>query len=374
MHESFSVNRSSLFGVSRLRVILHLITWLVVILVPLYFMQRFKISSGFIWFLYFNLMVNGLVFYVNYLFLVPKYYFSARKMRYLMALVSFLVVLFFGSYYGNVAAYNSLKKSGQIERMDREINAGRKPGQPDPPKFSEGPVKINEHLVRYLGSSIFLAFFSLGIRTIERNTKIEKEQKELQQEKLSAELALLKHQISPHFLFNTLNNIYSLSTFSPEDSQTAILKLSKMMRYLLYETEDNSTKLSDEIDLLKNYIDLMKLRLDEGFNLKVSLPENYTDVMMPPLLFIPFIENAFKHGISFRGESFIDISLEKQGNTVFFNSRNSISAATDNTGLEPSGIGLSNVGKRLELLFPGKYSLDINNDGRIFDVKLAINI
>ena len=134
-------------------------------------------------------------------------------------------------------------------------------------------------------------------------------QKETEKEKLNSELAFLKNQISPHFFFNTLNNIYSLISINAEDSQKAVLKLSKLMRYLLYESEQGNTKLSNEIDFMNNYIDLMKLRMNDKVDLTVSFPKKYEDKNIPPLLFIPFIENAFKHGISYREKSFIDINM-----------------------------------------------------------------
>jgi LytS/YehU family sensor histidine kinase len=197
-------------------------------------------------------------------------------------------------------------------------------------------------------------------------------QKDLEKEKLNSELALLKNQISPHFFFNTLNNIYSLISINAEDSQKAILKLSKMMRYLLYETEHGNTKLSDELAFMTNYIDLMKLRMSEKIALTVSFPESYDDVSIPPLLLIPFIENAFKHGISFRDPSFINIAMNCSGGQITFRCSNSISSGSVEPGANSSGIGLGNVTKRLELLFPGKHELKISNTGTTFDVILNI--
>jgi LytS/YehU family sensor histidine kinase len=147
-----------------------------------------------------------------------------------------------------------------------------------------------------------------------------------------------------------------------------------MMRYLLYESEDGDTKLSNEIELITNYIDLMKLRLEKSFNLRVTLPDKYKDFRIPPLLFIPFIENAFKHGVSFREESFIDIFMAVSDNNVTFRSVNSIIGASAETGLESHGIGLNNVRKRLNLLFPGKHDLQLNKTESTFEVLLKIQV
>ena len=185
----------------------------------------------------------------------------------------------------------------------------RRPGPPTPGLLFGRPPFRQIHIINYGFTSVFLIFFSLGLRVMERHSQIEKLQKDLEKEKLNSELAFLKNQISPHFFFNTLNNIYSLIGINAEDSQKAVLKLSKLMRYLLYESEKGDSKLSTEIEFMNNYIDLMKLRMNEKVALNVSLPADYDDRSIPPLLFIPFIENAFKHGISYREKSFIEISF-----------------------------------------------------------------
>ncbi|HAX93435.1 MAG TPA: hypothetical protein DCY25_05735 [Bacteroidales bacterium] len=198
-------------------------------------------------------------------------------------------------------------------------------------------------------------------------------QEEMEKEKLNSELAFLKNQISPHFFFNTLNNIYSLIAINAEDSQNAVLKLSKLMRYLLYESEHGDTKLSQEIDFMKNYIDLMKLRMSERVTLNVFFPEEYADRNMQPLLFIPFIENSFKHGISYREQSFIDINMTAEADSITFKCSNSLHTGGDKGAeTKAGGIGLENVRKRLNLLFPGSHDLRINRSDNRFDVVLEI--
>jgi LytS/YehU family sensor histidine kinase len=230
------------------------------------------------------------------------------------------------------------------------------------------------HLFNYAFTSAFLVFFSLGLRILERHSQTEKLQKELEKAKLNSELAFLKNQISPHFFFNTLNNIYSLIAINAKDSQNAVLKLSKMMRYLLYESERGDAKLSSEIDFMNNYIDLMRLRLSEKMSLNISFQKEYIDYTLPPLIFIPFIENAFKHGLSFREKSFIEISLVSDAEGIFFRCLNSTASDDRNNGSENSGIGLGNVKKRLNLLFPGKYTLEIKKSDSDFEVQLKIKM
>jgi len=200
----------------------------------------------------------------------------------------------------------------------------------------------------------------------------EKQRKELEKERLNSELAFLKNQISPHFFFNTLNNIYSLVQINTDDAQKSILKLSKLMRYLLYETEHGNIQLSQEIEFMMNYLDLMKLRLTQKVELNVSFPVKYKDISIPPLLFIPFIENALKHGVSYRDRSFIHILMEVNDQEIIFSCSNSIVTKTEETA--DSGIGLENIKKRLALLFPLKHSLKITQADASFQVDLRINL
>jgi LytS/YehU family sensor histidine kinase len=219
-----------------------------------------------------------------------------------------------------------------------------------------------------------MIFLSLGIKVLERQSKIEKMQEEMGKAKLNAELAFLKNQISPHFFFNTLNNIYSLIGINADDSQKAVLKLSKLMRYLLYESEHGDTMLSNEIDFMNNYIDLMKLRMSDKISLSVSFPQKYEDRNIPPLLFVPFIENAYKHGISYREKSFIDIRMEVQSDSIIFRCVNSIPGGKEDIKNGHSGIGLENAGKRLNLLFPGSHSLMVNKSEKEFEILLNIKL
>jgi LytS/YehU family sensor histidine kinase len=146
------------------------------------------------------------------------------------------------------------------------------------------------------------------------------------------------------------------------------------MRYLLYESEHGKTLLSSEIEFMNNYIDLMRLRMTEKVELKVDFPEKYENHSIPPLLFISFVENAFKHGISYREKSFIHIglSIEKEGLT--FRCSNSLVRSTENSKPEHSGIGMENVNKRLALLYPDKHQLKVERKETSFDIELKIDL
>ena len=354
-------------------ILLHVIAWLLLLAFPLIISSRLPMGNYFHLIYYTLAVINGLIFYTNYLFLVPEFFFQKKKYKYILS----VLVLMVGFYYINEISGRQILSHIREERQERfELarDEGMRPGPPLVPGRLRRILDGVPRYVAYFSSASFMIFLSLGLKVLERQSEIEKKQEETEKAKLNAELALLKNQVSPHFFLNTLNNIYSLSTSDPEDSRNAILKLSKMMRYLLYDSEDGDTRLSDEIELMTNYIDLMKLRLDENYNLKVKFPAVYNDFRIPPLLFIPFIENAFKHGVSFREDSFIDILMEATDNIIVFRTFNSISRTVTATGLESSGIGLNNVRKRLDLLFPGKHELQLNRTENTFEVLIKIQV
>jgi hypothetical protein len=357
------------------KVILHMLAWAVLLGLPLYLMIRFEVKKDFLLTFYGINLINGLIFYTNYLILVPRLFFQKRKYKYYLSAIALIACFYFVSNF-------SMKILNTEERGDRNTEQFNRPPDekinPGPPRGGELAYRFplrTSHIMGYTSSAIFLVFFSLGLKVLERQSKIEKIQEEMEKEKLNSELAFLKNQISPHFFFNTLNNIYSLVSISPEDSQNAILRLSKLMRYLLYESEQGNTMLSQEIDFMNNYIDLMKLRTSEKVSLNICLPEKFEDRRIAPLLFVPFIENAFKHGISNREKSFIDISMEINGDSIIFRCSNSVHTAREIEAIgNKGGIGLENVKKRLNLLFPERHDLKISKSEKQFDVNLRINL
>jgi two-component system, LytTR family, sensor kinase len=363
----------NIFTGNTLKIFLHLLAWSILLGLPLYFIKRWDVGKDFIWLYYIGNTINGIIFYSNYLILVPKYFFNRRKHRYFVSVFVMLALLYVVADRSNELVFKYVPGHENSEETRIPPEGKGTQGPPKPDGFFGRPPFRQMHLVNYIFTSSFLIFFSLGLKVMERHTQIEKLQKELEREKLNSELAFLKNQISPHFFFNTLNNIYSLISINAEDSQKAVLKLSKLMRYLLYESEQGNTMLTNEIDFMNNYIDLMKLRMSDKVQLKVSFPSKFDDISIPPLLFIPYIENAFKHGISYRGTSFIDISVVTVNNSLRFRCTNSIVKAKEEAESAHSGIGLGNAGKRLGLLFPGKHVLKISKTDEVFEVDLEID-
>src|SRR5512133_2585181 len=253
-----------LFSRSSIRISLHILAWAILLGLPLYLIKRWDAGKDFVWVYYTNTLICGAIFYTSYLLLIPRFFFNKRVTFYVSAAI-LIVGFYFISDQSNRLIFKYVPHQNRLEETERPPRRE----QHDRPPFRQ------IHMFNYAFTSLFLIFFSLGLRMIERNETIEKRQKELEKEKLNSELAFLKSQISPHFFFNTLNNIYSLISINTHDSQEAVLKLSKMMRYLLYESEQGETRLSNEIEFMNNYIDLMRLRLSEKVKLSVSFPTEY---------------------------------------------------------------------------------------------------
>ena len=244
-----------------------------------------------------------------------------------------------------------------------------------------GPPKRGHHGFDFSISMIAISSFVLGISTsitaIQKWQHDQQHKQELVQEKTSSELSFLKAQINPHFFFNTLNNIYALTVVDVEKSREAIHKLSRMMRYLLYETQFDTTLLSKEIGFIKDYIDLMQLRLTDRITLLFNHPENLKDIQIAPMLFLPFVENAFKHGISATQKSTVRIEIRQTDNKLILVVGNSIFKEQQPQSMEgTSGIGLVNTRRRLDLMYPGQYTLNINERGagEQYLVNLKINL
>ncbi len=197
----------------------------------------------------------------------------------------------------------------------------------------------------------------------------------LEKEKLSAELSALKHQVNPHFLFNVLNSLYSLS-IKNDDEETArgITQLSEMMRYMLYEANGDKVPLKRELDYLSNYIELQRLRLNEQTRIRYEVYGEVAQRQIAPMILIPFIENACKHGVSTVFPSEIHIFIEIGNDSLFLLVRNPKHPRTGRLRVEEGGIGLQNVEKRLQLYYPQAHKLVIEEDEKTYEVSLSLNL
>lgn len=349
----------------KLNIGLHLIAWVIVISIPLYLTNAFDGGNTHrLYQLYVHSLSAALIFYAGYLWLIPHFFLRDKKLTYAVILLGIILATYFAASYINDHLLFDAAQDAKFQEAMKKLSEGGKNVRP--------PMKLfgfYNHMI----VSVLISGLAMGLGVMEKLKENEKKQKELEKEKLNSELAFLKNQVSPHFFFNTLNNIYSLIGLDGSAAQDSVLKLSKLMRYLLYESEQGETLFSHEINFMVNYIDLMKLRLGSKVDLQVTFPEDFTDFNFPPLLFIPFIENAFKHGVSYSENSFIHVRMIINSEQIIFDTENSLGKSSKSDDLQHSGIGLENVRKRLNLLFPEKHMLNIAHDESTFRVHLSID-
>jgi len=358
------MGKSISFSDKWIRVTLHTIVWIIVILFAVYVHNSFGGGNmlrlyGF----YLHTLSAAIIFYVGYLWLVPRYFVQNKQLTYFLILIAFILVTHFVATFIERTFLNDPVADAKFREAMKILNG-------------KDEVRKNGDLFGFLShlvTSMLLSGFAIGLGVMEKLKQNEKKQKELEKEKLNSELAFLKNQVSPHFFFNTLNNIYSLIGIDGPTAQDSVLKLSKLMRYLLYESENGETLMSHEIDFMNNYIDLMKLRLSPRVELQIDFPKEFPDFSIPPLLFVSFVENAFKHGVSHRDRSFIHIRMTIENDQINFVSENSMGKSSQPGDMQHSGIGLENVRKRLHLLFPDKHDLTIEQNETVFHVELTIN-
>lgn len=226
-------------------------------------------------------------------------------------------------------------------------------------------------LINSFMDKIFIACVAIALKQYNNSQKLKVREQLLINEKIQTELSFLKSQINPHFLFNTLNNIYSLARKKAEETPEVVLKLSKLLRYVLYETENRFTEISREISFLKDYLDLQKIRFDQRLKLDLITEIDYDNTEIAPLMLIPLVENAFKHGASqSTQDSFIQINLKVKNGILDFKIENSF----ENNGSEKeAGIGLKNLKRQLQLCY-FDYELNTETKRNIFIATLKIDL
>lgn len=225
-------------------------------------------------------------------------------------------------------------------------------------------------LVAFFGGLLLMGM-NLGVKLYFMSQRDRERQKIIDQRNLEQQMEYLKYQVNPHFFMNTLNNIHALVDIDPERAKTTIVELSKMMRHILYEGSKKLIPLTREVEFLNLYVQLMRLRYTRKVHINVDVPPQLPELKLPPLMLIIFVENAFKHGISYREESFIDIKVRVENKRLLFSCCNSKPTQVQRTN-EKGGMGLQNVRQRLELLYDNDYTLDINDGEKTYEVKLDI--
>lgn len=276
-----------------------------------------------------------LFFFANYYFIIPKLYFTKRYTQFAIALTIFLILCLLPDIILN--NYTTSRHNAFF--------------------------LINSQITLFLFVSIFFITYSIKINQLLNEVQIGIK---------NAQLSFLKGQINPHFLFNTLNSIYALAVKKSEETATAIVKLSGMMRYSITEIEKEFVPLEKEIQFVANYIALQRIRLGNTCTIDFNFENDYSKEMIIPLVFIPFVENAFKYGVSSDKNAKISLKIiNKNGKLNFEIQNKKLNKNPQETSTE---IGISNIKKRLDLLYTNKYELTINQTVETFSVILNINL
>lgn len=335
--------------------LLYLMVWMVIILVPVLnskMLEEVHVSLENILIAWLKIAPYLLIFIIHNSLIAPRL--LLRKHRYVWYLVVNLLTI--TAVFSLVAIYE------KYAPYDTE------------PYILNGKASFTDLAIYW---NILLGFFmtglNMGIKLLYRSLRDEQQMEELKRQNLQAEMDYLRYQINPHFFMNTLNNIHALIDIDTEYAKSAVIELSKMMRYVLYESGSETISLKKDIQFIENYIELMRIRYDSSIDICLDYPATIPNkVAIPPLLLIVFVENAFKHGVSYNHASFIHIQIGYRDDAV--------TAVISNSRHEKSrpgttGIGLENVKKRLALIYQDNYTLSIDDsDPAVYTVKLIIPI
>lgn len=335
--------------------LLYLMVWMVIILVPVLnskMLEEVHVSLENILIAWLKIAPYLLIFIIHNSLIAPRL--LLRKHRYVWYLVVNLLTI--TAVFSLVAIYE------KYAPYDTE------------PYILNGKASFTDLAIYW---NILLGFFmtglNMGIKLLYRSLRDEQQMEELKRQNLQAEMDYLRYQINPHFFMNTLNNIHALIDIDTEYAKSAVIELSKMMRYVLYESGSETISLKKDIQFIENYIELMRIRYDSSIDICLDYPATIPNkVAIPPLLLIVFVENAFKHGVSYNHASFIHIRIGYRDDAV--------TAVISNSRHEKSrpgttGIGLEIVKKRLALIYQDNYTLSIDDsDPAVYTVKLIIPI
>ena len=337
--------------------ILHVAVWLMLFLSPLMFSHEQTISLVRVAAFSIFPLCMMTVFYTNYLWLVPRYYIAHEERFYWIFNMIMILVL------------------AVLMQLWMHLLHPLFPddGRPHPePSF----LKQLLFVARNIFNLSVVLFIATSMEISSRWHQMEDERIEMEAARKEAELANLRSQINPHFLLDTLNNIYALTAFDTEKAQKAIMELSKMLRHMLYDNQQSMVNLKEEIQFIGNYVNLMKLRLPQ--NVEVRFHSNYPEpcnIQVAPLIFISLVENAFKHGVSPTEKSFIDISISAEKDLLTCEIKNSNYPKTqqDRSG---HGIGLQQVERRLNLSYPQRHTWKkgITDNGKQYYSKIEIQL
>jgi len=354
-------------------ILIHSVAWLLFIGFPILFMnQGNNRGAEFFAFSWSHLLfpiLYILVFYLNAYYLFPKYYVNKKYLIYALSVLVLLIVVL------SIKPFDQLLRSNRKEQTMLPPPPGPRSQMTsqlhnDPPGRDQ-PGEEKHHF-DILSFFVFVMVMGMGtaLSSIKEWQQTQKRAILAEAGRANAELSFLKAQINPHFLYNTLNNIYTLSIMGSEKTSESIMKLSNIMRYITDEAENNYVSLQDEIDCISNFIDLQRLRLGKKVNLNYYISGDPSHHEISPLILMTFIENIFKYGLSNHTDAPITINLKIEADKIIFDCQNKI-FDNDQHAKRP-GLGIKNTKLRLDHLYPNKHSLEISDQNRLFIVKLTL--
>jgi hypothetical protein len=364
-----------LFSEKKLAILLHVVVWSVLFILPTYLLydDTFR-DKTFLKEVWFQIIGYAILFYTSYFLLAPQLFFKGKKVAYLIASSVVIIILTLCMWMINprtspispgVEWENRVRKKIAIEN--------NLPGLPPLPPRDKMPRPMkNWPLFNFIFSSCMVTGLSLGLRFSEKMILNEKLRKEAEKAKLNTELAFLKHQINPHFLFNTLNSIYSLALIKSDLTAEAVMKLSDMMRYVIQDVKHETVPLELELEYMTHYVELQKIRLNEQVEVHMTLDGDPKPYQIPPMILVPFIENAFKYGTSTHEPAMIRIDMKIHGGFLAFKVTNQVFTGREKP--ETFGIGIENTRQRLNLIYPGRHKLELTNNGKVFIVNIEISL
>ena len=308
-----------------------------------------------------------LMFYINFYYFIDRFFFNKKK-RWIFIVVNILIVCLFVALM-----YLANRVYGHPKNLHIP---GKHPFGPTPPPFSKELLSLLSFLIRDGGMLLLVIALAIALKLNEKWAKWKKMEEQMIAERNESELKNLKNQLNPHFLFNTLNNIYSLIAISPGKAQETVHELSHLLRYVLYDNNEPEVALEKELNFLRNYIELMRLRLNSNVQLIVDIvkdPEAKSQLRIAPLLFISLIENAFKHGVSPSSPCFIKVDISVKDSIIDCVVENSYFPKDDNDK-SGSGIGIANLTRRLSILYPERHTFKYGINGDKYYASISINL
>ena len=331
--------------------LLYLLVWSSIFLVPVLnsqMLSELHLNLDEAWIVWRQLIPYLTIFLIHNYLIAPRYLLRRQAIPYLLTNLVLVVTVFTIVHFYQQAVMHEASYIAQRDAI------------------------TNHEIYWNVLFALFMNGTNGGIKLLYQSLRDEQQMEVLKQEHLRAEINALTYQINPHFFMNTLNNIHALIDLDPAAAQTAVIDLSKMMRYVLYDSEKEIVSLTNDIRFLKNYIDLMRIRYSDKVEITLDAPHEIPEeVAIPPLLLIVFVENAFKHGVSYNQKSFIHISIfyaDGRLTALISNSR-----PTHEEPPQSTGIGMENVRKRLDLTYgPNGYTLETHEEQNNYTIKLVI--